>query len=106
MLSREEGAGVARSANASHSAIRRGCGRGRRGCAAPGRAADEHRQLQPEMVDLGQLLDVDVGDDGADAVPELDQPSASSRASTRRTGVRLIANSAASSSSDSRVPGG
>ena len=37
-------------------------------------AADQHRQLQPQVIDLGELVDVDVGDDRADAVPRLDQP--------------------------------
>ena len=37
-------------------------------------AADQLGELEPQLIDLREFLDLDVGDDRADAVPRLDQP--------------------------------
>ena len=75
MLRREEGAGVAgcsamRVALGDHRADAVEAGGRERHRVEP---AEERRELHAQTVDLGELLDVDVGDDGADAVHRADQ---------------------------------
>ena len=70
----QEGAGVAARRSASHSAIMSRM-RSRSAGVSGDRVelAEEGGELHAQAVDLGELLDVDVGDDGADAVHRADQ---------------------------------
>ena len=68
--------------------------------------AEQRRELHAQAVDLGELLDVDVGDDGADAMHRADQPlglEPGQHPAHRRPADRELL---ASSSSESRAPGG